>query len=206
VIRVDGVVREPFARAAQAPIHEADIAAVVVTALLQDGHAGRRYTLSGPASLTKTEQVEAISGGLDRQVSFEEVSPTLWLTVAGVDPDVAEFLVARWAAATDHPEPVLPTVREVTGRPARTLIRWAADHAEEFGASANDGTGQPPRRRRAVERGSRASDRPTGAAHRVRLPVQHRLAGRVRWPAGGRRTRSSPTRDYGPPHYPSDEQ
>lgn len=37
-IRTDGVVREPYADARQAPVHEADIAAVAAAALLSDEH------------------------------------------------------------------------------------------------------------------------------------------------------------------------
>lgn len=51
-IRADRVVRLPFPDASVNPIHEDDIAAVAVTALLGDGHAGARYQLTGPKSLT----------------------------------------------------------------------------------------------------------------------------------------------------------
>jgi hypothetical protein len=32
----------------------------------------------------------------------------------------------------DTPEPVIDTVRELTGHPARTFARWAQDHADDL--------------------------------------------------------------------------
>jgi uncharacterized protein YbjT (DUF2867 family) len=47
-VKADDVVRAPFPDAVGAPVHEDDVAEVVVHALLHDGHEGRAYTLSGP--------------------------------------------------------------------------------------------------------------------------------------------------------------
>ena len=65
-IRAGGdVVRWPYAAAPTAPIHERDIAAVAVRALCEDGHAGAEYVLTGPQSLSQSEQVSTI-GECDR--------------------------------------------------------------------------------------------------------------------------------------------
>jgi hypothetical protein len=32
----------------------------------------------------------------------------------------------------EHPEPVVDTVAELTGRPARTYRDWVVDHAADF--------------------------------------------------------------------------
>ncbi len=56
------------------PIHEADIAAVGVAALLSAGHHGRAYDLTGPARISAREQVAAISTALGEEVRFEEVT------------------------------------------------------------------------------------------------------------------------------------
>ncbi|XXY02937.1 hypothetical protein WMF26_28760 [Sorangium sp. So ce185] len=52
-IRDEGIVREPFCDRLSAVVHEADIAAVAVAALTQDGHAGKKYTLTGPEVLRR---------------------------------------------------------------------------------------------------------------------------------------------------------
>ena len=53
MIRAGGVVRAPYPGAATAPIAERDIAAAAVRVLLDDGHAGARYVLTGRQSLTR---------------------------------------------------------------------------------------------------------------------------------------------------------
>ncbi len=44
-IRSEGMIQEPFGDAQSARVHEADIASVAVTALLEDGHEGKSYPL-----------------------------------------------------------------------------------------------------------------------------------------------------------------
>lgn len=131
-IRAEGVVREPHGRAGQTPIHEDDIAAVAATALLEDGHAGRVYTLSGPEVITIADQVRAIGAAIGRDVRFEEISPESareqWIA-RGVPAAVADSLLQYRSRAA---EAVLPTVEQVTGRPARTFAEWARDHAADF--------------------------------------------------------------------------
>lgn len=133
-IRTEGVVRAPYDAARQAPVHEADVAEVAVVALLGREQHGKIYTLSGPQSLTKSEQIAEIARGIGRPLRFEEVGPDQWREqVRNQMPDyVAEWFIAYWAATVDNPEPVLPDVEEVLGRPARTLVEWAADHAADF--------------------------------------------------------------------------
>ena len=133
-IRTEGVVKAPYDAARQAPVHELDVAVVAATALWSDGHNGKIYTLSGPEALTKAEQVAAISKGTGREIRFEELTPEQWREHVKEEtpPFVVDWLLGLWAQTVDHPEPVLPTVQEVLGRPARTLVEWAADHAEDF--------------------------------------------------------------------------
>ncbi|CAM3896989.1 SDR family oxidoreductase [Kibdelosporangium persicum] len=129
-IKTTGVVREPYADARQTPVHEQDIAAVAATALLFDGHTGQTYPLSGPESLTKREQVAAIGAAVGLDLRFEQQSPDEWRTQ--VPGFVADFLLDLWRQATRTPEPVLSTVEDLLGRPARTLTEWAADHVGDF--------------------------------------------------------------------------
>lgn len=147
-IRAEGVVREPYPRAAQAPVHESDVAAVAVAALLEDGHAGKKYPLSGPESLTKIEQAQAIGVGLGRKVRFEEITPAQWRAAmggAGMPEEVIDFLLDLWVAASTDPEPVLSTVEDVTGRPARTLTRWPQTTPRSSGVHTDDATVHPLR-------------------------------------------------------------
>ncbi len=79
-------VRAPYINSSQPPIHEADIADAAATVLLQDGHIGQSYPLTGPESLTRVEQVAAISAGIGRPIDLVEISPDEFRA------DVAQFL------------------------------------------------------------------------------------------------------------------
>ena len=134
-IRTDGVVRWPYAEAARSLIHEADIAAVAVRALTQDGHTGQTYVLTGPETLTQTEQVDAIGEAIARPLRFEEISPDEarpGLVAALGDEAFADGALHAWATFVTQLERVTSTVQEITGTPARTLREWAADHADDF--------------------------------------------------------------------------
>ena len=69
------VVRWPYIAAPTAPIHERDIAAVAVRALCEDGHAGAEYLLTGPQTLTQSEQISIIGDVIGRPLRLEEISP-----------------------------------------------------------------------------------------------------------------------------------
>jgi uncharacterized protein YbjT (DUF2867 family) len=130
-IRAGDVVRWPYADAPTAPIHERDIAAVAVRALL-DGHDGAEYVLTGPESLSQREQVITIGEVIGRPLRFEEMSPDEARRELPAPAPVVNMLLNAWAAAIGLPALVTSTVAEVTGRPARTFRDWVADHAEEF--------------------------------------------------------------------------
>jgi uncharacterized protein YbjT (DUF2867 family) len=131
-IRAGDVVRWPYADAPTAPIHERDIAAVAVRALLEDGHDGAEYVLTGPQSLSQREQVATIGEVIGKPLRFEELSPDEARRELGFPPAPLNMLLAAWAAAIGQPALVTSTVAEVTGRPARTFRAWVTDHAEEF--------------------------------------------------------------------------
>ncbi|AKT40129.1 NAD(P)H-binding protein [Chondromyces crocatus] len=133
-IQAESVVRAPYGKAAQSPIHEADIAEVAVKALLEDGHEGAKYLMSGPEAIARVDQVRAIGKAIGREVRFEEISPDAWrASVRQFLPEsIIEMLLGYWAAAVAQPDPVWPAVEDVLGRPARTFQQWAIDHAREF--------------------------------------------------------------------------
>lgn len=134
-VRGQGVVRWPYGAAARSLIHERDIAAVAVRALTEDGHAGRRYLLTGPQAVTQADQVRIIGEVTGRAVRWEELPPEearRQLLAAWGDPGFVDSALATWAGLVTQPEPVTRTVEEVTGRPARTFRQWAADHASDF--------------------------------------------------------------------------
>ncbi len=136
-IRAGGdVVRWPHPGAATAPIHERDIAAVAVRALLGEGHSGAEYVLTGPQSLSQFEQISIIGGVIGRSLRMEEISPDEARRdlLAFMPAFVVNMLLDAWAAAIGQPALVTSAVEEITGAPARTFRDWAIDHAAEFRA------------------------------------------------------------------------
>jgi uncharacterized protein YbjT (DUF2867 family) len=130
-IREEGVVRELNGNAPSARVHEGDIAAVAVEALLGDGHHGQSYVLTGPEVLTRVEAVEAIARGIGKDIRFEELTEEearrKWRD-QGYDEESVEFFVQMAFQPPASGHTVLPTVERVLGRPARTLAEWAAEH------------------------------------------------------------------------------
>ncbi|WP_261808957.1 NAD(P)H-binding protein [Nonomuraea sp. C10] len=134
-IRAGDVVREPYGRAAMSLVHEQDIAAVAVAALLQEGHEDAVHELTGPESLTQADQVRVIGEAVGRPVRWEEAPPEearQRMLARGWPPEVADDVLRAQAAMTAGPAPVTTTVEKVTGTPARTFRSWADTHTHLF--------------------------------------------------------------------------
>ncbi|MER7499258.1 SDR family oxidoreductase [Nonomuraea pusilla] len=133
-VRNDGVVRAPFAEAATAPVDERDIAAVAARTLLDDGHAGKAYALTGPASLTTAERVRILGEVLGRDLRLEELSPeqAREQMIKHTPAVVADSVLALFASFVGKTADVSPVVRELTGRAPHTYANWAAGNAAAF--------------------------------------------------------------------------
>ncbi len=131
-IRVGNVVRWPYADAPTAPIHERDIAAVGVRALLEEGHDKAEYVLTGPDSLSQREQVQIIGEVLGRSLRFEDLSAEEARHELAFPRAALDMLLSAWAAAIGQPALVTTTVAALMGRPTRTFRDWVLDHVEEF--------------------------------------------------------------------------
>jgi uncharacterized protein YbjT (DUF2867 family) len=133
-LRAGDVVRDAFPNVAIAVIDPADIAAVAAAALTSDDHAGQVYRLSGPAPLLPADRVRVLAEVLDRPLTFvgqsdEEARAEMSQAMP------AEYVDAFFRFYADgelDESPVLPTVREVTGREPRTFEQWARAHAHAF--------------------------------------------------------------------------
>lgn len=133
-VRTDGVVRAPYGQAAMALIAEQDIAAAAVRTLLDEGHGGQTYQLTGQESLTQIQQAVAIGTAIGRPVRFEELSPEAFRQVAAqhipapVVDDILRYL-PRFVGTTAD---MAPDLEKIIGRPATTYAQWAAQHADAY--------------------------------------------------------------------------
>ncbi|WFB06110.1 NmrA family NAD(P)-binding protein [Streptomyces sp. LX-29] len=137
-VRTEGIVREPY-DFPSALVHEADIGEVAAVSLLDDGHAGRAYNLTGPESLTPSERIALLSQAIGREVALVPITHEQAvdrLMATGVSRADADYVVGWYATPSEDATTVVDTVERVTGHPARTFAQWVAAHAERFQAPA----------------------------------------------------------------------
>src|SRR5215470_1734729 len=133
-IRAEGIVRAPYGDAATAPIAERDVAAAAVRVLLDDGHAGARYVLTGRQSLTQAEQARVIGTAIGRELRFEELSAGAFrrATAAYLPAAAAEDMLRYLAGYVGRTAQMSPDLEVITRRPATALTDWAVEHAASF--------------------------------------------------------------------------
>ncbi|MFW5418622.1 NAD(P)H-binding protein [Nocardiopsis sp. CNT-189] len=134
-VRSEGVIREGAVDVPSSMVHEEDIAAVAAAALTEGGHAGATHVVTGPQALTVRDRARILGEVLGRPVRVDELSIEElrrgWRAEGYGEDDIAFFT----AMTTERPEAgrtVLPTVRQVTGRPPRTFADWAGENAAAF--------------------------------------------------------------------------
>ncbi|MGY0233942.1 SDR family oxidoreductase [Longispora urticae] len=133
-IKADGVVRAAYGDSASAPIDERDIAEVAVRALLDDGHEGQAYTLTGPASHTQVERVRILGEVLGRELRFEELTREAARREMErfMPPEISEVLVELLASTVGTTAEIEPAVQRILGRAGRSYAEWAGRWAGEF--------------------------------------------------------------------------
>ncbi|MFI6600052.1 NAD(P)H-binding protein [Nonomuraea sp. NPDC050536] len=136
-IRAGDTVAGPYGAVPMAMLHEADIAAVAVRALTEEGHDRARYRLTGPQVLTQVEQVRVIGEALGRPLRWQELSREearqRLLADDSFPGSFVDVLLDGYAKMLDEPPIELTdTVERVTGRPARTFHEWVLDHSREM--------------------------------------------------------------------------
>ena len=133
-VRAGSVVRAPYGQAATALIAEQDIAAAATRVLLDPGHAGQTYYLTGQQSLTQIQQAEAIGSAIGRPVRFEELPPAAFRQFATqrLPAPVVEDLLRRWAQSVGRAAGIAPDLEKLIGRQATTYAQWAAEHADAY--------------------------------------------------------------------------
>lgn len=127
-IAMGDVVRWPLGRLARPFIHETDMAAVAVQALLSDAHHGTRPVLTGPELATQEQQLTAIAAVIGRPLTWHELDHEQAQSELGLPAG----MLAAWETFLTEPEPVNDEVARLTGRRARTVQEWAEDNVDLF--------------------------------------------------------------------------
>ncbi|MGD0031149.1 NAD(P)H-binding protein [Paenibacillus illinoisensis] len=135
-IQNEGIVRTGFPETLSVRIHEADIAAVAVKALVEDGHHKKIYNLTGPQSLSIREMVRQISDITGKPIELIELTEEQVRRNSkhqGYDDDFIEYFII--GMAKNPPKSaytILDTVEQLTGKPARTFAQWVTENKYYF--------------------------------------------------------------------------
>ncbi|WAL74494.1 NAD(P)H-binding protein [Kitasatospora sp. YST-16] len=133
-----GLLAVPGGSGAVSYVDARDVAAAAVAALVEDGHQGAVYTLTGPEALTHDALAEILAGAAGHPVRYVSPSPEQALEAlvgAGYPRWNAEGLVELYAHyAAGRAATVSSDVEKLTGRPPRPFAAFAAEFATAFTA------------------------------------------------------------------------
>ncbi|SFE24947.1 Uncharacterized conserved protein YbjT, contains NAD(P)-binding and DUF2867 domains [Paenibacillus algorifonticola] len=135
-IQKEGKVRHAFPDSLSARIHENDIASVAVRALIEQGHHNKVYNLTGPEALSIRSMVKQISEVIGKPIDLieltEEQARQEWKEQGYDDEFINYFIIEMGKNPPMETYTVLPTVEEVTGKPARTFAQWVNENKQNF--------------------------------------------------------------------------
>ncbi|MET9255138.1 hypothetical protein [Streptomyces sp. NPDC003717] len=128
------VVEAAFPDVPVAMIDPYDIAAVAAHVLLDEGHFGRTYAISGPEPLRPADRVDVLARVLGRELRFQGLSHAeARARMEGAVPTQYIDAFFRYYADGELDDSVVrPTVSELLGREPRTFGQWATAHAGAF--------------------------------------------------------------------------
>ena len=135
----EGVVYMAFKDGKVGMIDVRDVADVAVKVLTEDGHEGKTYTLTGPASISFHDVAAALSKALGKQVNYVDV-PVDAARQAMISMGLPEWIADAFGKyfevfSEDYGDFTTPDVEKVTGHPARSYETFARDFAEVFGGA-----------------------------------------------------------------------
>ncbi|MCY7941511.1 hydroxylase [Bacillus inaquosorum] len=135
-IQKEGIIRTAFPDSLSARIHEADIAAVAVKALTEEGHHRQTYDLTGPEALTPRIMVKQISEVIQKPIELIEMTEDEmkkeWKSKGYEEEFINYFIIEMGKNPPKQVYTVLPTIELVTGEPARTFAQWVKENKHHF--------------------------------------------------------------------------
>jgi NAD(P)H dehydrogenase (quinone) len=117
-------------------ISRRDLALAAARCLLDDGHAGRTYSLTGPEAISQTRLAELISRWTGREVPYQEISDEEYRR-SFADPYWGDVVVTLYESVRlGYCEMVTEDFRTIVGRDAYTLDEtWERHYADSFRVS-----------------------------------------------------------------------
>jgi uncharacterized protein YbjT (DUF2867 family) len=122
--------------ARQGVVDPRDVSEVAAHVLLEPGHTGRTYTLTGPEAIGVPEQAATLTALLGRPVTTRDLSADesrAFLRAWGLGEEATEAILAGNAyVRRGRNEVVTDDIHKILGRPARSYREWAEDHRGAF--------------------------------------------------------------------------
>jgi uncharacterized protein YbjT (DUF2867 family) len=139
-VRYTGKLFAPAGDAGISMIHPQDVAAVASVTLLEDGHDGKTYTLTGPEAITFGQVAGYLWGALGCEIEYPSVPDEAALQ-GMVEQGLPEFLAGQIVAVfgilrSGAQERTTGTVRILTGRDPIGFAEFASEHAHLFASPA----------------------------------------------------------------------
>lgn len=142
-IIADGAFSAPMAEGRVSMVDVRDVADVAVRCLLDEGHAGQRYLVTGPESVTFAEVAARLGAAIGRTVTYTPADleeTRAGLTEAGVPGWFVDDLVALYKFyAEGGGDWISDATATVAGHTGRTVDHFAADYAFAFKAPEETG-------------------------------------------------------------------
>jgi uncharacterized protein YbjT (DUF2867 family) len=135
-IRADGTFYSATGTAKISHVDVRDIAATAVQALIQPGHEGKSYNVTGPEALTYDEMARELSKSLGRSIRHISISPAdleKGMLAEGMPREVVRWLIdlerfyrENKASCISH------DIERVTGREPRRFAEYVHDYASSL--------------------------------------------------------------------------
>jgi len=135
-IKSENTIYLPHGSGKMSVIDVEDVAAVAVKALLEPGHMGQAYDLTGPSALENTEVAATLSGVLGRDIHYMDI-PDMMVEIGLKSMGTPDVIVgALNELSASNRESRLAEVTEdagrVLGRPPRSFEDFARTNAEAW--------------------------------------------------------------------------
>jgi uncharacterized protein YbjT (DUF2867 family) len=135
-IKAQNAFYSPLGEAKISPIDTRDISAVAAKVLVESGHEGKRYDLTGGESLSNAEIAELFSRALGRKISHISISESAAseaMTKAGTPPWLVHLLTELNAVGkAGYLAAVKPDVKLVLNREPIKFAQFIQDHLATF--------------------------------------------------------------------------
>jgi uncharacterized protein YbjT (DUF2867 family) len=130
-MKTKGTLSLPMKAAKTAPIDIRDVVRVSCATLLEEGHEGKVYNLTGSGLLSLQEIAEKLSTATNKKITYIDTSPLDFkqtLIQSGVSEWFAEALAISWQIASEGKPSITNAVAKVGGKQPITFDEFVWDH------------------------------------------------------------------------------